>query len=202
MRRHQKTDTVWGGETITWLSNAVPISLFVKTDNLVDRKVKFSLNLPPHQKTPNENQNKKQAKIIEGNSLNTSSHYNHDGICRLRVDFSHSSEYSRMHHLQSIIWWQSCGHPGTEPTSETKEFLWLDPCWWVVPWMNNAQCNCLLWKKHVAFICPIAWLNRANIRVWRQLGCCLLSVLGTCVFLLFYGLVTDWMAVPFLRWER
>lgn len=35
------------GETITQVSNAVPISLLVKTNNLVDRKVTFSLILPP-----------------------------------------------------------------------------------------------------------------------------------------------------------
>lgn len=90
MRRHQK-NCHWEGETVTWLRNAVPISMLVKTDNLVDRKVKLSFIHPPHQKTPNETQNKKWAKNIEGNSPNARSHYNHDGLCRLRVDVSLSS---------------------------------------------------------------------------------------------------------------
>lgn len=90
MRRHEKNGH-WGGETITWQSNAVPTSLLVTTDNLVDRKVKFSLILPSRQKNPNETQNKKWAKNIEGNPLNTWSHYKHNGLCRLRVGFSSSS---------------------------------------------------------------------------------------------------------------
>lgn len=113
--------------------------LIVKVDNLVIRKAKFSLILPPHQKNLNETQSKKWAKNIEVKSLRTCSRCNHDGLCRLRTCSFCSSrvEQDSPAAPPGITWWLAQGHPGTEPSSDSKEWLWLDLCPWAVPWMNN-----------------------------------------------------------------
>lgn len=126
-KKKPEKHTVWGQETMTWLSNAVPILLLVKTDNLVDRKAKSSLILPPPfllsflpslpnkstnqptnpPKTQQMNPKAKSEPKPEGNSLNSCSPYHHDGLRRLRADFSLKQNIGQ----HCCSWWLSLGHP-------------------------------------------------------------------------------------------